>query len=108
MFCVAWPHGEAGEVVVVMGPSGSGKSTFIRTFNALEEYQQGQLKLMASNFPTTCTLTRFVGSGDGVSAIQFVSSPNSSEKCDASTNLGTTPKEKAEEVAMQLLERWEF
>jgi len=32
-----------GEVVVVMGPSGSGKSTFIRTFNALEDYQKGQI-----------------------------------------------------------------
>ncbi len=32
-----------GEVVVVMGPSGSGKSTFIRTFNALEEFQQGKI-----------------------------------------------------------------
>ncbi len=32
-----------GEVVVIMGPSGSGKSTFIRTFNALEEYQQGRI-----------------------------------------------------------------
>ena len=32
-----------GEVVVIMGPSGSGKSTFIRTFNALEEFQKGQI-----------------------------------------------------------------
>lgn len=32
-----------GEVVVIMGPSGSGKSTFIRTFNALEEYQKGKI-----------------------------------------------------------------
>ncbi|MCP9848486.1 amino acid ABC transporter ATP-binding protein [Cyanobium sp. Morenito 9A2] len=32
-----------GEVVVVMGPSGSGKSTFIRTFNALEDFQQGSI-----------------------------------------------------------------
>jgi general L-amino acid transport system ATP-binding protein len=32
-----------GEVVVVMGPSGSGKSTFIRTFNALEAYQKGEI-----------------------------------------------------------------
>ncbi|MFM1841478.1 MAG: hypothetical protein RLZZ490_209 [Cyanobacteriota bacterium] len=31
------------EVVVVMGPSGSGKSTFIRTFNALEAYQKGRI-----------------------------------------------------------------
>lgn len=34
---------EKQEVVVIMGPSGSGKSTFIRTFNALEEYQKGQI-----------------------------------------------------------------
>jgi general L-amino acid transport system ATP-binding protein len=32
-----------GEVVVIMGPSGSGKSTFIRTFNALEDYQKGDI-----------------------------------------------------------------
>lgn len=32
-----------GEVLVIMGPSGSGKSTFIRTFNALERYQQGKI-----------------------------------------------------------------
>ena len=29
------------EKVVIMGPSGSGKSTFLRTFNALEDYQEG-------------------------------------------------------------------
>jgi general L-amino acid transport system ATP-binding protein len=34
-----------GEVVVLMGPSGSGKSTFIRTFNALEPYQQGSIEI---------------------------------------------------------------
>jgi general L-amino acid transport system ATP-binding protein len=32
-----------GEVVVIMGPSGSGKSTFLRTFNALEEFQKGSI-----------------------------------------------------------------
>ena len=32
-----------GEVVVIMGPSGSGKSTFIRTFNALETFQEGSI-----------------------------------------------------------------
>ncbi|UPM51444.1 amino acid ABC transporter ATP-binding protein [Synechococcus sp. A10-1-5-1] len=32
-----------GEVVVIMGPSGSGKSTFIRTFNALEDFQAGSI-----------------------------------------------------------------
>ena len=34
---------EQGEVVVIMGPSGSGKSTFIRTFNALEDFQKGTI-----------------------------------------------------------------
>ena len=36
---------ERGEVVVLMGPSGSGKSTFIRTFNALEEFQRGSISV---------------------------------------------------------------
>ncbi|WP_315856659.1 amino acid ABC transporter ATP-binding protein [Synechococcus sp. EJ6-Ellesmere] len=34
-----------GEVVVIMGPSGSGKSTFIRTFNALEQFQEGSISV---------------------------------------------------------------
>jgi len=32
-----------GEVVVVCGPSGSGKSTLIKTANALEPFQQGEI-----------------------------------------------------------------
>ncbi|MGV7033120.1 amino acid ABC transporter ATP-binding protein [Methylobacterium symbioticum] len=32
-----------GEVVVVCGPSGSGKSTLIKTVNALEPFQKGQI-----------------------------------------------------------------
>jgi general L-amino acid transport system ATP-binding protein len=34
---------EQAEVVVIMGPSGSGKSTLLRTFNGLEEIQQGRI-----------------------------------------------------------------
>ena len=34
---------EKGEVVVVCGPSGSGKSTLIKTINALEPFQKGQI-----------------------------------------------------------------
>ena len=30
---------------MIMGPSGSGKSTFIRTFNALEDYQSGTISI---------------------------------------------------------------
>ena len=36
---------EQGEVVVIMGPSGSGKSTFLRTFNALEDFQKGSISV---------------------------------------------------------------
>lgn len=32
-----------GEVVVICGPSGSGKSTLIKTMNALEPFQQGEI-----------------------------------------------------------------
>ncbi len=32
-----------GEVVVICGPSGSGKSTLIKTVNALEDFQQGDI-----------------------------------------------------------------
>jgi glutamate/aspartate transport system ATP-binding protein len=34
---------DKGEVVVVCGPSGSGKSTLIKTVNALEPFQKGQI-----------------------------------------------------------------
>jgi glutamate/aspartate transport system ATP-binding protein len=36
---------QKGEVVVVCGPSGSGKSTLIKTVNALEPIQQGDIKV---------------------------------------------------------------
>ena len=35
-----------GKVLVVMGPSGSGKSTLIRTFNGLETFDKGELKVL--------------------------------------------------------------
>jgi glutamate/aspartate transport system ATP-binding protein len=34
-----------GEVVVICGPSGSGKSTLIKTINALEPFQSGQISV---------------------------------------------------------------
>jgi len=35
----------AGEKIVICGPSGSGKSTLIRCINALEEYQEGSIRV---------------------------------------------------------------
>jgi glutamate/aspartate transport system ATP-binding protein len=36
---------DKGEVVVVCGPSGSGKSTLIKTVNALEPFQKGDIRV---------------------------------------------------------------
>jgi glutamate/aspartate transport system ATP-binding protein len=36
-------HVDKGEVIVVCGPSGSGKSTLIKTVNALEPFQKGDI-----------------------------------------------------------------
>ena len=38
-------HVEKGERLVICGPSGSGKSTLIRTVNALEGFQRGEIRV---------------------------------------------------------------
>lgn len=40
---------QKGEVVVICGPSGSGKSTLIKTINALEPFQAGQISVDGIN-----------------------------------------------------------
>jgi len=44
-----------GDVVVVCGPSGSGKSTLIKTVNALEPFQKGEITVngIALHYPKT-------------------------------------------------------
>ena len=97
-----------GEVVVVMGPSGSGKSTFIRTFNALEEYQQGKITVdgieLSHDLKNIDTIRREVG----MVFQQFNLFPHLS----VLQNVTLAPiwvrrwkKAQAEETAMQLLER---
>lgn len=98
-----------GEVVVIMGPSGSGKSTFARTFNALEEYQQGKIfvdgiELSPENHRNIDTIRREVG----MVFQQFNLFPH----LTVLQNITLAPswvrkwsKTKASEVATQLLER---
>ena len=98
-----------GEVVVVMGPSGSGKSTFARTFNALEEYQQGKItidgfELSPENNRNIDTIRREVG----MVFQQFNLFPH----LTVLQNITLAPswvrkwsKTEASEVATQLLER---
>jgi general L-amino acid transport system ATP-binding protein len=97
-----------GEVVVVMGPSGSGKSTFIRTFNALEEYQQGKITIdgieLSHDLRNIETIRREVG----MVFQQFNLFPHLSVLQNvmlAPVWVRRWPKQKAEEIAMQLLER---
>jgi general L-amino acid transport system ATP-binding protein len=97
-----------GEVVVIMGPSGSGKSTFIRTFNALEEYQQGQISIdgieLSHDLRNIDTIRREVG----MVFQQFNLFPH----LTVLQNITLAPiwvrkwgKGEAQEVALQLLER---
>ncbi|MBW4466466.1 MAG: amino acid ABC transporter ATP-binding protein [Pegethrix bostrychoides GSE-TBD4-15B] len=97
-----------GEVVVVMGPSGSGKSTFIRTFNALEPYQKGTIEIdgiqLSHDLKNIDAIRREVG----MVFQQFNLFPH----LTVLQNVTLAPiwvrrwsKSKAEEVAMQLLDR---
>lgn len=98
-----------GEVVVIMGPSGSGKSTFARTFNALEEYQQGKIlidgfELSPDNHRNIDAIRREVG----MVFQQFNLFPH----LTVLENITLAPswvrkwsKTKASEVATQLLDR---
>lgn len=97
-----------GEVVVILGPSGSGKSTFIRTLNALEEFQTGSIEV--DSIPITDDLKQIeeIRKETGMVFQQFNLFPHMS----IIKNVTLAPiwvrkwkKDKAEKIAMQLLER---
>lgn len=99
---------QKGEVLVVMGPSGSGKSTFIRTFNALESYQKGKIFVdgihLSHDIKNIETIRREVG----MVFQQFNLFPHLSVLQNvmlAPIWVRRWPKARAEEVALQLLER---
>ena len=92
----------------MMGPSGSGKSTFIRTFNALEAYQQGKITIdgieLSHDLRNIETIRREVG----MVFQQFNLFPHLSVLQNvmlAPVWVRRSPEKKAEEAAMQLLER---
>jgi general L-amino acid transport system ATP-binding protein len=97
-----------GEVVVVMGPSGSGKSTFIRTFNALETYQKGSITIDGIHLSHDLKNIEAIRREVGMVFQQFNLFPH----LTVLQNVTLAPiwvrrwtKARAEEVAMQLLER---
>ncbi len=97
-----------GEVVVIMGPSGSGKSTFIRTFNALEDYQQGRIIIDGIELSDDLQNIDKIRQEVGMVFQQFNLFPHLTVLQNvtlAPTWVRKWSKAKAEEVALQLLER---
>ncbi len=97
-----------GEVIVIFGPSGSGKSTFIRTLNRLEEHHKGQIIIDGIELTHDTRNIEKVRMEIGMVFQQFNLFPH----LTALQNVTLAPiwvrkwgKEKAEEIAMQLLER---
>jgi general L-amino acid transport system ATP-binding protein len=97
-----------GEVIVIFGPSGSGKSTFIRTLNRLEEHQRGLIIVDGIELSHDVRNIERIRMETGMVFQQFNLFPHLS----VIQNITLAPiwvrkwsKEKAEEVAMQLLER---
>jgi general L-amino acid transport system ATP-binding protein len=99
---------EKGEVIVIFGPSGSGKSTFIRTINRLEEHQQGTIIVDGIELTHDVRNIAAIRSEIGMVFQQFNLFPHLSVLQNitlAPIWVRKWPKEKAEEVARQLLER---
>ena len=97
-----------GEVVVICGPSGSGKSTLIRTINRLEEHQRGQIIVDGIELTHDIRNIEAIRREVGMVFQQFNLFPH----LTALQNIMLAPiwarkwpKARAEEVALQLLER---
>ena len=97
-----------GEVIVIFGPSGSGKSTFIRTLNRLEEHQQGQIIIDGIELNNDTRNISAVRQEIGMVFQQFNLFPHLSVIQNvtlAPIQVRKWSREKAEDVAMTLLER---
>jgi general L-amino acid transport system ATP-binding protein len=97
-----------GEVIVIFGPSGSGKSTFIRTLNRLEVYQKGKIVVDDIELSHDVRNIEAIRMETGMVFQQFNLFPH----LTVMQNITLAPiqvrkwkKEKAEEIAIQLLER---
>jgi len=96
------------EVIVIFGPSGSGKSTFIRTINRLEEHQRGKIIVDGIELSHDVRNIEQIRMDAGMVFQQFNLFPH----LTVLQNITLAPiqvrkwtKQKAEETAMQLLER---
>ena len=97
-----------GEVVVIMGPSGSGKSTFIRTFNALESYQKGTIVVDGIKLSHDLKNIEAIRREVGMVFQQFNLFPHLTVLQNVTLApiwVRRWPKAKAQDGALQLLER---
>ena len=99
---------QKGEVVVVCGPSGSGKSTLIKTVNALEPIQKGDIVVDGTSIVDPKTNLPKLRSRVGMVFQQFNLFPHLTvlQNCTlAPMNTRGTSREEAEATAMKYLAR---
>ena len=96
------------EKIVICGPSGSGKSTLIRCINRLEEHQEGEIIVDGKEISENTKDIEKIRAEVGMVFQQFNLFPHLSilDNCTlAPIWVKKMPKKKAEEIAMQNLER---
>ena len=97
-----------GQVIVIFGPSGSGKSTFIRTLNRLEEHQRGRIFVDGVELTNDVRNIEQVRMETGMVFQQFNLFPHLTVIQNialAPLWVRRWPKERAEEIALELLAR---
>jgi len=97
-----------GEVVVICGPSGSGKSTLIRTINRLEEHQKGDIIVDGIELTHDIRNVHAIRQEIGMVFQHFNLFPHLTALQNvtlAPIYVRRWPKDRAEEIARQLLER---
>jgi len=98
----------AGEVVVMAGPSGSGKSTMIRCINRLERHNSGRIVVDGIELTDDLRNVDAVRSEVGMVFQSFNLFPHLTALQNvtlAPIQVRRYPRERAERVAMELLER---
>jgi general L-amino acid transport system ATP-binding protein len=96
------------EVVVVIGPSGSGKSTMIRCINRLEEHDNGRIVVDGIELSEDVRNIQEIRRETGMVFQQFNLFPHLSVIDNvtlAPRQVRRVPKDEAEKLAMELLER---
>ena len=99
---------EAKQKIVVCGPSGSGKSTLIRCINRLEEHQKGNIIVDGTELSENTKNIEKIRAEVGMVFQQFNLFPHLSilDNCTlAPIWVKKLPKKKAEEMALEQLEK---